>query len=66
MLDQDQGLYEGSHAEGAVLNSILGLLFWDEIYLEKVNKNKLILNRGPHDSIQYDPKVLLIDERGRN
>ena len=36
MFDQDQGLYEGSHAEGAVLNSILGLLFWDEIYLEKV------------------------------
>jgi len=31
-----QGLYEGSHAEGAVLNSILALLFWDIIYLSKV------------------------------
>jgi len=31
-----EGLYEGSHAEGAVLNSILGLLFWDIIYLAEV------------------------------
>jgi len=31
-----EGLYEGSHAEGAVLNSILALLFWEIIYTTKV------------------------------
>jgi len=33
---KDCGLVEGCHAEGAVLNSLLGLLFWDIIYLTQV------------------------------
>jgi len=33
---KDEGLYEGSHAEGALLNSILTLLFWDIIYHSEI------------------------------
>ena len=39
---QDEGLYEGSHAEGALLNSILTLLFWDIIYHSEVQPFFLI------------------------
>ena len=50
---KEEGYTEGLHAEGAVSNSIFGLLFWDIIYCSPVPDAFRLINQGVPLDLDY-------------